>query len=72
MMIRGIDEKPYISIEHHASHIYSSRQEIMREQIKAMDLDWYESQPLDKLQELCFESFRNNYQASFIKKEKNL
>jgi hypothetical protein len=59
-----------ISIADHASHIYSTRQDIMRDQVKAMGLDWDAPQPLSKLQHLCFESFRTNYPAEFIEKAK--
>lgn len=65
------DEGP-ISIADHASHIYSTRQAIMREQVKAMGLEWDTPQPLDKLQILCFESFRTNYPNDFIEKAKAL
>jgi hypothetical protein len=61
-----------ISIEDHASHIYSTRQEIMRKQVEAMGIDWHTPQPLSKLQELCFESFRTNYPASFIERAKKI
>lgn len=59
-----------ISIADHASHIYSTRQDIMRKQVEAMGLDWDAPQPLGKLQELCFESFRTNYPSEFIEKAK--
>jgi len=59
-----------ISIADHASHIYSTRQDIMRKQIEQMGLSWDDPQPLDKLQQLCFESFRTNYPADFIEKAK--
>jgi hypothetical protein len=59
-----------ISIADHASHIYSTRQEIMRKQVETMGLDWHKPQPLDKLQQLCFESFRTNYPDEFIEKAK--
>ncbi len=61
-----------ISIADHASHIYSTRQEIMRKQVEAMGIDWHTPQPLGKLQELCFESFRTNYPASFIERAKKI
>jgi len=61
-----------ISIADHSSHIHSHRQEIMRTQVEAMGLDWNEPQPLSKLQELCFESFRTNYPADFIEKAKEI
>jgi hypothetical protein len=65
------DEGP-ISIADHSSHIHSQRQAIMRTQVEAMGLDWNEPQPLSKLQELCFESFRTNYPADFIEKAKEI
>lgn len=61
-----------ISIADHASHIYSTRQEIMRKQVESMGMDWNEPQPLDKLQQLCFESFRTNYPDDFIEKAKEI
>jgi hypothetical protein len=61
-----------ISIADHSSHIHSHRQAIMRTQVEAMGLSWYEPQPLSKLQELCFESFRTNYPAEFIEKAKEI
>jgi hypothetical protein len=61
-----------ISIADHSSHIHSHRQEIMRKQVEAMGLDWDAPQPLSKLQELCFESFRTNYPADFIEKAKEI
>lgn len=61
-----------ISIADHASHIYSDRQAIMRKQVEEMGLDWDEPQPLNKLQQLCFESFRTNYPADFIEKAKEI
>ena len=61
-----------ISIADHSSHIHSHRQQIMRNQVEAMGLDWDAPQPLSKLQELCFESFRTNYPADFIEKAKEI
>lgn len=61
-----------ISIADHSSHIYSTRQEIMRKQVEAMGLSWDDPQPLNKLQQLCFESFRNNYPDDFIEAAKRI
>ena len=61
-----------ISIEDHSSHIYSTRQTIMRKQVEELGMSWTEKQPLDKLQQLCFESFRTNYPADFIEKAKKI
>jgi hypothetical protein len=61
-----------ISIADHSSHIHSNRQAIMRKQVESMSLDWNAPQPLSKLQELCFESFRTNYPDDFIEKAKEI
>lgn len=65
------DEGP-ISIADHSSHIHSGRQEIMRDQLAGLGLDWDSLQPLNKLQQLCFESFRSNYPDDFIDKAKDI
>lgn len=65
------DEGP-ISIANHSSHIHSNRQAIMRKQVESMGLDWDVPQSLNKLQALCFESFRTNYPAEFIEKAKKI
>jgi hypothetical protein len=59
-----------ITIADHASHIYSTRQDIMREQIEKMGISWDKPESLYKLQMLCFESFRSNYPDEFIEKAK--
>jgi hypothetical protein len=63
------DEGP-ISIEDHSSHIYSTRQEEIRKHIERLGIDWYKPQPLDLLEQLCWESFRKNYPDDFIEKVK--
>jgi hypothetical protein len=57
-----------ISIADHSSHIYSERQEVMKPIIESMGLSWNRPEPLNKLQHLCFESFRKNYTDEFITK----
>lgn len=61
-----------ISIADHTSHIYSTRQDIMREQVKAMGISWEGKESLNTLQHLCFESFRSNYTDEFIDKCKEI
>lgn len=61
-----------IKISDHASHIYSTRQDIMREQVKSLGIKWDEPEDLNKLQHLCFESFRSNYTDSFINQAKEI
>jgi hypothetical protein len=65
----GVDEGP-ISIEDHLSHIYTTRQEEMRKYTESKGISWTEPQPLDLLQELCWDSFSNMYPADFIEKAK--
>ena len=61
-----------ISIADHASHIYSTRQDIMRTQIETMGISWDEPESLNTLQHLCFESFRKNYTDDFIDAAKQI
>lgn len=61
-----------ISIADHASHIYSSRQDTMQKQIESMGISWNNPEPLEKLQILCFESFRSNYTDDFINQAKEI
>ena len=44
----------------------------MRKHVEAMGLSWTELQSLDKLQQLCFESFRTNFPDDFINKAKKI
>ena len=61
-----------IKISDHASHIYSTRQDIMRTQIETMGISWDEPESLNTLQHLCFESFRKNYTDNFIDAAKQI
>lgn len=63
------DEGP-ISIADHASHIYSTRQEEIRKNTDRLGISWTEPQPLDVLEQICWESFRTNYPSDFIEKAK--
>lgn len=59
-----------ISIADHLSHIHSNRQEKMREHTERLGISWTDKQPLDVLEQLCWESFRSNYPADFIERAK--
>lgn len=59
-----------ISIEDHLSHIHTNRQDTMRKYTDQMNISWTDKQPLDLLEKLCWESFRNNYPADFIERAK--
>lgn len=59
-----------ISIQDHASHIYSTRQDEIRKNTEALGISWTEPQPLELLEQLCWDSFSNMYPADFIEKAK--
>jgi hypothetical protein len=61
-------DEPLITIEEHRSHISKNRQQEMESKMKFLGLDWSSKLPFDKLQRLCFESFRANYPDNFIEK----
>lgn len=61
-----------IKISDHASHIHSNRQNIMKQQVETQGIQWDSPEPLVKLQNLCFDSFRTNYPATFIDKAKEI
>ena len=64
------EEEGPISIADHSSHIYSTRQEEMRKHIESLGIDWHAPQPLNLLEQLCWESFRKNFPNDFIEKAK--
>lgn len=67
-----LEQEGPITIADHASHIYSTRQDIMRKQVEAMGIGWDTPESLNTLQHLCFESFRSNYTDSFINQAREI
>jgi hypothetical protein len=63
------DEGP-ISISAHQSHLSDSRKSTLRKQAQAAGLDWDTKYPLDVLEQLCWESFRDMYPVEFIERAK--
>jgi len=61
-----------ISIADHQSHLSDSRKAELRKHTDAMRIDWEEKQPLELLEQLCWESFRTNYPDEFIERAKCL
>jgi hypothetical protein len=59
-----------ISIADHQSHLSELRQSELRKHVASMGIDWNIKQPLDLLEQLCWESFRTNYPADFIERVK--
>lgn len=59
-----------ISIADHLSHIHTNRQEQMKKYTDSLGISWTDPQPLDLLEQLCWDSFSNMYPADFIEKAK--
>ena len=57
-----------ISIADVQSHIHTNRQAEMRKYLEGLGIEWNTPQPFETLEKLCWESFRTNYPADFIKK----
>lgn len=65
-------DEPLVTLEEHRSHISIERQTKMKPVMQMLGLDWHSKVPFDRLQILCFESFRSNYPDSFIEKAKEI
>jgi hypothetical protein len=61
-----------ISISDHQSHLSDNRKEELKKYTDSIGISWEEKQPLDLLEQLCWESFRTNYPAEFIERVKCL
>lgn len=57
-----------ISIADHQSHLSEDRQADLRVKVEAMGMDWNAPTDLASLERLCWESFRTNYPADFVKR----
>ena len=57
-----------ISIADHQSHLSENRQAELRKHVESMGMSWDKPQPLNLLEQLCWESFRTNYPADFVNK----
>ena len=66
------ESEPQISIKDVESHIYSTRQNEIKKYISILGIEWNSPQPFDKLQFLCWESFRTNYPSEFIEKAQQI
>jgi hypothetical protein len=64
------NDEPNISIKEVESHIHSNRQAEMRKHLDTLGIEWEKPQPWNVMDQLCWESFRTNYPADFIKKAK--
>jgi len=59
-----------IKISDHQSHLSDNRKEELRKHVERMGISWDTPQPLDVLEQLCWESFRTNYPDDFIERAK--
>jgi hypothetical protein len=65
-------DEPDIMFSDIESHISDGRKELLIPKLKMFDLDIDKPLSLYKLQQLCFESFSNNYPRDFIEKAKKI
>ena len=64
--------EPCISIADVESHIYSTRQDEMRNHLESLGIEWNTPQTWEVMDKLCWNSFRTNYPAEFIEKVLNV
>ena len=64
--------EPCISIADVESHIYSTRQDEMRNHLESLGIEWNTPQTWEVMDKLCWNSFRTNYPAEFIEKALNV
>ena len=60
--------EPNFSIADVESHIYSTRQDKMREHLETLGIEWNTPQTFETMDKLCWNSFRNNYPIEFIER----
>jgi transcription initiation factor IIF auxiliary subunit len=65
-------DESWFSLKDVESHIYSTRQNVLKQIMKDMGYEWETPLPFEKIQRLALESFRNNYPKEFIDKAINL
>jgi hypothetical protein len=63
-------DEPNISIKEVESHIHSNRQAQMKMHLESLNIQWNKPQLWSTMDQLCWESFRNNYPDDFIEKVK--
>lgn len=59
-------DEPFISIKDVESHIHSTRQAEMKKYLEKLGISWDKRQPWPIMDQLCWNSFRNNYPDDFI------
>jgi hypothetical protein len=65
-------DEPNFSLRDVESHIYSTRQNEIRKHLKKLKIEWDIPQSFSTIDQLCWESFRNNYPNEFIEKVLNV
>lgn len=66
------DNEPLISVADVQSHIHSNRQQEIRKYLDSLHIKWNQPQPWSKMDQLCWNSFRNNYPEDFIQRAMNV
>jgi hypothetical protein len=61
-------DEPLFSLQDVESHIYTTRQEILKKIMADMGYAWDKPLPFEKIQRLALESFSNNFPREFIDK----
>ena len=64
-------EQPF-SLKSVESHIYSDRQTEVKKNLAKIGVDWDSPISFESLNQLCWESFKNNYPLDFIEKAKSI
>lgn len=67
-----LHNEPNVSISEVESHIHTNRQEKMKENLERLGIEWDKPQPWHVMDQLCWNSFRNNYPNEFIEKALNV
>lgn len=61
-------DEPPVCIKDVESHIHSNRQEEMKKHLSTLGIEWDQPQPWTVMDNLCWNSFRNNYPSDFIER----
>jgi hypothetical protein len=62
------ESEPKVSVRDVESHIHSNRQSEMKKYLLSLGIEWDQPQPWPVMDQLCWNSFRNNYPDDFIRR----
>lgn len=66
------NNEPWVSVAEVQSHIHSNRQQEIRKYLDSLNIKWNQPQPWPIMDQLCWNSFRNNYPEDFIQRAMNV